>query len=351
MADHGLSLRSSASAGVVFAALVAVLALAACGGGSTKTVTTTVNASAPSGSTGTLQQQYVQVVQKVSPQVVQIRTSQGLGSGIVFDTNGDVVTNAHVVGNAKSFQITFADGKRHSATLVGTFPPDDLAVVRASGTNVKPATFADSSKLKVGDIVLAVGNPLGLRSSVTDGIVSALGRTVSEPGGGVLPSVIQTSAPINPGNSGGALVNLAGEVVGIPTLAATDPELGGSAAPGIGFAIPSNTASDIAKQIVEHGKVVNSHRAYLGVQVATGVTGSGEGAVVVGVQSGGPAAKAGIQQGDRIVSINGKPTSSADDVSTALATLSPGQAVPVEVVHRNGQKATLQVKLGQFPGS
>src|SRR5207237_6953253 len=128
------------------------------------------------------------------------------------------------------------------------------------------AAFADSSKVRVGQLAIAIGNPLGFRSSVTEGIVSALGRTVPEENGAVLPNVIQTSAPINPGNSGGALVDITGRVIGIPTLAAADPELGGSA-PGIGFAIPSNLASDIAGQIVAHGKVVDSHRAFLGIRV------------------------------------------------------------------------------------
>ena len=149
------------------------------------------------------------------------------------------------------------------------------------GHALRPAIFADSSKVEVGEIVLAAGNPLGLRSSITDGIVSALGRNVSEGQGIVLPNAIQTSAAINPGNSGGALVDLVGRVIGIPTLAAADPQLGGAAA-GIGFAIPSNTVRDIANQIIEHGRVVDSHRAALGVSLADSL--ERPGALVVAVQ-------------------------------------------------------------------
>ena len=204
----------------------------------------------------------------MSPEVVQISTPRGLGSGVVFDSHGDVVTNAHVVAGGGPLEVTDSHGQRDRANLVGDFAPDDLAVVHAQHASLPAASFGDSRSLKVGDIVLALGNPLRLRSSVTNGIISALGRTVPEPGGAVLPNVIQTSASINPGNSGGALVDLSGQVVGIPTLAATDPQLGGSAAPGVGFAIPSLVVSDIAGQIVSHGHVVNSHRAFLGVDLA-----------------------------------------------------------------------------------
>ena len=293
------------------------------------------------------QEALVLVVKNVSPSVVQIEDSIGLGSGVVLDNNGNIVTNAHVVGTAKAFVVTTSSGKRYPARLVGAFPPDDLAVVKVSGATLKPALFADSAKLQVGDIALAIGNPLGLRSSVTEGIVSAIRGPVSEGNGNTLPSVVQTSAAINPGNSGGALVNLNGRVIGVPTLAATDPELGGSAAPGIGFAIPSNLVRDIAGQLVKYGKVVDSHRAYLGIRV--GDTG-GQGVYVGAVTPGGPAAKAGIQPGDVIVSVDGKPTPTTDVLSAVLATLKPGKIVPVVVRHQNGKKTTLQVTLGTYPG-
>ena len=247
-------------------ALAIVVLLASCGGGGDTASSSTATAAQPPA--GELEATFVDVVNRVAPEVVQIQTDRGLGSGVVFDDQGDIVTNAHVVASAQRFRVTAARGKRFSATLVGASAADDLAVIRAENANLTAASFGRSADLKVGDIVLAIGNPLGLRSSVTEGIVSALGRTVSEPGGATLPNVIQTSAPINPGNSGGALVGLDGKVVGIPTLAATDPQLGGGAAPGIGFAIPSDTVRDIASQLIEHGKVVHSHRAYLGVRLA-----------------------------------------------------------------------------------
>ena len=187
-----------------------------------------------------LQQRFVSIVSAVSSEVVQIRTPVALGSGVVFDARGDVVTNAHVVGNATRFVVTLASGDRHPARLVGRDAGVDLAVIRITGARPHPATFANSAQVQVGDLTLAIGNPLGLRSSVTEGIVSAIGRSVPETDSVTLSSVIQTSAAINPGNSGGALVDLSGHVIGIPTLAALDPEMG-SEAPGIGFAIDSNT--------------------------------------------------------------------------------------------------------------
>jgi S1-C subfamily serine protease len=280
---------------------------------------------------------------------VQIRTEQGLGSGVVYDADGDVVTNHHVVAGSRTFVVTLANGKRHTATLVGAFPPEDLAVVRLKGATPAPATFGDSSKLRVGQVAFAIGNPLGLRSSVTDGIISSLGRTVSEGrNGAVVSSAIQTSAPINPGNSGGALVDLDGQVIGIPTLAALDPALGGSQAPGIGFAIPSNTVKRIAAQLVKSGSVTNSGRAYLGVRVATSV--GGRGVIIATVRKGGPADRAGLRAGELIVAVHRRPTPSTEALATVLAELRPGQTVPLDVVDPDGRKRTVMVRVGQLPG-
>ncbi|WP_239136731.1 S1C family serine protease, partial [Sphaerisporangium rufum] len=192
------------------------------------------------------EQAYEQVISQVLPSIVQITTKNGLGSGIVYDTAGHIVTNAHVVGRSRSFEVTLSTGGRsRRADLVASYPLGDLAVIKVGDrTGLSPATFGDSTRLKVGQIVLAMGNPLGLSGSVTNGIVSALGRTVTEPQGegspgATITNAIQTSASINPGNSGGALTNLSGEVIGVPTLAAVNPDMGGGAAPGIGFAIPS----------------------------------------------------------------------------------------------------------------
>src|SRR6476619_2175399 len=231
--------------------------------------------SAPAGAAA-LQDAYNSVLDRARPSVVEISTESGLGSGVIYNRDGDIVTNAHVVEGATTVRVRLADGRRRRAAVVGSYDPYDLAVVHVDATGLQPATFADSSKVRVGDIVLAIGNPLGLSGSVTDGIVSAKARTVNEGDGVVLPSKIQTSAAINPGNSGGALVNLDGAVIGIPTLAATDPQLGGGAAPGIGFAIPSNTVKRIADQLIRDGKVTDSDRAALGIAATDVVTQSGE---------------------------------------------------------------------------
>jgi putative serine protease PepD len=233
--------------------LLSVAALAGCGGAP---ATGDVPASGIPESRGAaaLQRQFVNVVDRVSPQVVQIQTDQGLGSGIVYDDRGDIVTNAHVAGSATRFVVTPPKGDRHAATLVGSDPGSDLAVIRMSGATPAPATFADSSGVRSGDIVFAIGNPLGLQSSVTQGIVSSVNRSVSEGNGVTLSQAIQTSAEINPGNSGGALVDLSGRVIGVPTLAALDPEFGDTQAPGIGFAIPSNTVQRVASRLIAAGR-------------------------------------------------------------------------------------------------
>ncbi len=297
-----------------------------------------------------LQAAYIADVDRVRPSVVQIQTDSGLGSGVVFDGKGDIVTNNHVVSGATTIEVTTAEGKSYTAGLVGAFAAGDLAVIRVSGGSLQPARFADSSTLRVGTIVLAVGNPLGLQSSVTDGIVSAVDRTVSEGGGTTLPDTIQTSAAINPGNSGGALADLSGSVVGIPTLAAADPKLG--AANGIGFAIPSNTVTDIASQIITYGRVVNSHRASLGVRTSTAVDSANSplGALVTAVPSGGPADKAGTMTGDLIVEVAGRRVRTTTDLSAALAEVHPGDAISVAVVNPDGAERTLTVTVAEIPG-
>lgn len=335
-----------------FAGLIAVMSAAVLGtgcgiGGSTATVTVNrVQSIAPS-SGAPLEAQFVAAVNRVSPSVVQIQTASGLGSGEILDTRGDIVTNAHVVGTDTTFAVTLANGRHYQGRLVGVFTLDDLAVIRVNAAGLRPISVASSANLHVGDIVLAVGSPLGLQSSVTEGIVSALGRTVDEPTGAALPGAIQTSAAINPGNSGGALVNLRGELVGIPTLAANNPESGG-AAPGIGFAIPSDTVKTIAGQLVKYGRVVNSGRAYLGVEL--GDT-QGQGAYVGAVTPNGPAARAGLVAGDVITSIAAKTTPTAADVGAVLAGLKPGRTVAVVVTRSDRATQTFQVTLGQYPGS
>jgi putative serine protease PepD len=200
-----------------------------------------------------LQQQFERVVKVVSPEIVEIQGRKALGSGVVFDNHGHVVTNAHVIAGEQQFVVTLAGGDQHPATLVGSDTAHDLAVLHMTGQTPPAATFGASSNLQIGDLVLAIGNPLGLRSSVTQGIVSSLNRTVAEDPHVTLSSAIQTSAAINPGNSGGALVDLDGRVIGIPTLAALDPQLGGAQASGIGFAIPSDTVRQVAARLIASG--------------------------------------------------------------------------------------------------
>jgi putative serine protease PepD len=332
----------------VSVAVVVVVAGAAVAGSSlTTSSTSSTSVATPAAPVGALATQggVVSVVQSVLPSVVQVEDQTGLGSGIVFDKAGHIVTNNHVVVGATSLVVTTSSGKQYPARLVGTFPPDDLAVIAISGAHLKPAAFGDSSQLTAGDTAIAIGNPLGLRSSVTDGIVSAFRQGVAESKTVTLPSMIQTSAAINPGNSGGALVDLRGRVIGIPTLNATNPEVGGSA-PGIGFAIPSNLVKDIAGQIVKYGKVVNSHRAYLGISVGETV---GSGDYVSSITPGGPAARAGIRVGDVLLSIDGKPVDTTGVLSVVLAGLKPGRSVPVVLRHQNGTRETVHVVVGTYP--
>jgi S1-C subfamily serine protease len=301
---------------------------------------------------------YASIVSKVLPSVVLIRTANGLGSGVVLDTKGNIVTNAHVAGDAEDFQVQLAGNTSpRSAKLVGTYPADDLAVIRVdNASGLKPATFGDSDQARAGDVVLAIGNPLGLSGSVTQGIVSATDRAVTEPASdgaaaATLPGAIQTSAPINPGNSGGALVSTAGQVIGIPTLAAGSAQ-GGGQAQGIGFAIPSNLARDIATQLIDTGHVTNSHRAAIGAEVSTvlGPDGSPGGVGVVTVTSGGAADRAGLQAGDVITAAGPQQTPDTTALSQALAAASPGDKIAL-TVSGDGQERTVQVTLGELPGS
>ena len=343
----------SSSVRRVGAPLLAALLLAACTAASPGATAPTPSPASTSplpvaSEAATLERQFQAVVQRVGPSVVLISTESGLGSGIVFDSAGHIVTNAHVVAGASSLRVLLANGRSYAATLEGQFTPDDLAVIKVDAGQLQAATFADSDQLKVGSIVMAIGNPLGLQSSVTEGIVSALGRQVVEPQGTALPPAIQTSADINPGNSGGALVNLEGEVVGIPTLAAEDPLVGGTV-PGIGFAIPSNVVKDIAQQIIANGRVVNSRRAYLGIQSAP-IEGGG-GVLVYATAPGGPAARAGVQPGEIIVSLGGRPISDPVTLSSVLAGLQPGQAVEVVLAGADGTRRSVMVTLGELPAA
>jgi putative serine protease PepD len=344
------NLRRSVGTRSRLAACIATIALASCVGvgppGPVAPATPPANHTAGSNATA-LEDQFISVISRVSQSVVVIQTESGLGSGVIVDTKGNIITNAHVVAGFTTFRVFLATGKSYDGTLVGAFLPDDLAVIRIGAPDLRPALFGDSDQLRVGSIVMAVGSPLGLQSSVTEGIVSALGRQVTEPNGVALPPLIQTSADINPGNSGGALVNLNGEVIGIPTLAAQDPQAGGTA-PGIGFAISSNVARDIAAQLIQSGRVTNSHRAYIGVQAA-GVP-NGQGVSIYSVVPGGPADKAGLKSEDVITSIDGRAVPDQPALASVLSSLLPGQSVKVQLRRADGSQIQVTVILGELPG-
>ncbi|MGY6027026.1 S1C family serine protease [Streptomyces spinosirectus] len=343
------------------AALCCSLALVAGCSGSTsqgergKQADRTASAVAPM-SGADLQSDYQKVIKDVLPSVVQIQAGNDLGSGIVYDDQGHVVTNAHVVGDQKTFQVTTANSENTlTARSAYSYPAQDLAVIKLDKMpkGLKAATFANSSKVQVGQIVLAMGSPLGLSSSVTQGIVSATGRTVTENSGGggtgaTIANMIQTSAAINPGNSGGALVNLDGQVIGIPTLAAIDPNLGNSAAPGIGFAIPSSTVKTIAGQIVKSGKVTDSGRAALNITGRTVVDGRFQpaGVAVVAVKSGGAADKAGLRVGDIITRLGDTDITTITSLTEALAAEKPGDRTSVTYI-RDGREKKAHVTLGE----
>jgi putative serine protease PepD len=290
------------------------------------------------GSASKLQSQYEEVVRHVLPSVVSISTDNSTGSGVVYDSQGDIVTNEHVIGTATTVKVQEAVGNKNlTAKVIGEFAPDDLAVIRvdSDASSLRPAKFANSDDAQIGEIVLAMGNPLGLTDSVTQGIISAVGRTVGsgEPSGGkaLITAAIQTSAAINPGNSGGALVALNDEVVGVPTLAATLPNQGG-VAPGIGFAIPSNTVKNIANQLIKNGRVTNSDRATLGItaQTAASPVGESAGVAVLAVDRGGTADMAGVRAGDVIVGINNQDITSLQVLQNTLSELKPGTTVTIK---------------------
>jgi len=308
-------------------------------------------------------QQTVQeaVIAKVRPSVVEVNvtTSGGaaIGSGVIVDRRGYIVTNNHVVAGAQNINVTLFDGTRLTAQLTGTDPADDLAVLKVNppSAGLTVATLGDSSKLQVGQDVLAIGNPLGITQTVTNGIISALGRSVSEgQGGATLPNAIQTDAPINPGNSGGALVDMQGNLIGIPTLTAIDPEFN-TPANGVGFAIPSNRVAFIVPQIIQTGSVTHTGRAALGVRVtdvdptvaAQDNLSVDHGALIVSVNPGSAAASAGLQAGDVIIQVDNKAVNDVSSLGDALDTKNPGDTVSVKV-YRGNQQLTINVKLGEL---
>jgi putative serine protease PepD len=248
------------------------------------------------------------------------------GSGFVIDKSGDIATNQHVVAGAGSIQVRFADGTKASAKVVGADASSDLAVVRVSGvptSKLQPLTLANSSGAAVGNSVIAIGSPYGLAGSVTVGVVSALGRSISSPNHYTISGAIQTDAPINHGNSGGPLLDANGDVIGVNAQIESDS----GENTGVGFAIPSNTVKTVVNQILSGGQ---AKHAFLGLQLADG----DGGATVAAVTAGGPAANAGLKVGDVVTAIDGMGVSGSDALVSAVQ------------AHRVGEKVTLRVRRG-----
>jgi S1-C subfamily serine protease len=311
-------------------------------------VNATPGAAVGSGALAALQGDLRKLIDSVMPSVVEIDTASGLGSGVVVDNQGDVVTNAHVVGAEKTFTVTSSDGHTYQASLVGSYPNNDLALIKVANgdTALKPATFGDSSQARVGDIVLAIGSPLGLMDSVSEGIVSALNRAQPESSTVTLTGLIQTTAALNPGNSGGALVDISGHVIGIPTLSGGSGR--GGAASNIGFAIPSVQVANVTKQISTGGTVTHTGQPYLGISVGDGPSGGGQ---LISVVTGGPADSAGVKAGWVMTKLGGHPIADANAVTQYLNTFKPGDKVQCVFTLPDGSSKTVTITLGERPAN
>jgi putative serine protease PepD len=303
----------------------------------------------PSGTTPTVaangDEPVADVAAAVSPAVVQIQTQEGLGSGTIYDAQGYILTNNHVVGNASTVQVILADGTGYEGKVLGTDPSSDIAVVQINANIDLPVARLSTADVRVGQTAVALGSPFGLDQTVTAGIVSAVDRPVANDQG-VAVNMIQTDAPINPGNSGGALANIHGEIIGVPTAIFSQSGENN----GIGFAIPINVAKRIADKITSGQPL--SHAA-LGIQLQPSTSSNGQtetqsgepGAVVAVVTSGGPADGAGLKAGDRITAVDGDPVRSGSELQGRIGTYSPGDQVTVTFV-RNGTTQTVEVTLG-----
>jgi serine protease Do len=272
---------------------------------------------------------------------------QGLGTGFIIDNSGHILTNNHVIGEADEIEVTLQDKRKFKATVVGVDPKTDLAVIKIDADNLTPAALGSSSDLRIGQWVVAAGNPFGLDNTITAGIVSAKGRTIF--GGESYEDFIQTDAAINPGNSGGPLVSLSGEVVGINT--AIFSRSGGYM--GIGFAIPIDLAKSVVSSILKEGRVV---RGWLGVVIQnldddlarSFNYASTKGALVSDVQSGSPAEKAGFEAGDIVVKLNSDVINDVNQLRNIVAALKPSERIEAEVI-REGKRRTLRVIIGEQP--
>jgi putative serine protease PepD len=351
------------------------------GSGGTGSGGSSTGASSPLVTNGAPGPDWVAVARTVEPSVVSVRVTAGQsgdeGSGIVYDGKGHVLTNHHVVAAAEGgngqVQVILSDGRSYPATIVGSDASTDLAVlaVKNAPSDLKAAAFGDTSQVKVGDPVMAIGNPLGLSDTVTTGIVSALNRPVTtqqqsqnqnqdpfglgqQPQGEtVVTNAIQTDAAVNPGNSGGALVDATGRVIGVTSsIASLGAGSGGQAGNiGLGFAIPANEARNVADQLLSSGTVKH---AYLGVTLKDGSVkvddASRQAAIIGAVTSGQAAANGGAKEGDAVIALNGASLDGADSLVARIRALQPGTKVTMTVV-RDGKKIDLQVTLGTKPAS
>ncbi len=372
----------SAVAGVLLiGAGVGVGAYAVSGG--SKTVVKTVSAPTTSSSTSFTSSSSLsagQIYKQASPSVVEITvttggsgggffgqgggSSQAQGSGFVYDTQGHIVTDQHVVAGASSISVRFSNGATYKATVVGTDASSDLAVIKVNAPSslLHPLALADSDSVQVGDDVVAIGSPFGLEGTLTSGIVSALHRDITSPNNFTITDTIQTDAAINHGNSGGVLLNTDGKVIGV--TAQIDSESGGN--DGVGFAIPSNTVRSVVSQLMGGGSV---QRAYLGVHIQTipsdvaSQLNMAAGVEITSVVANSPASKAGLKGstgtqvvggeqyatgGDVITAVDGNPVSSADTLQNEVAGKKPGSTVKLTVV-RGGSTKTVTVTLGSRP--
>ena len=279
-----------------------------------------------------------------SPSVVSVRTQGGSGTGFLVDSDGTIVTNAHVVGDSQQVQVRFEDdGDMHDAQVLGVDASTDLAALKVdadAAKGVRPLEFADSASVQVGDSVVAIGYPLGLNRTATAGIISGLERKIESPNGFSIDKVLQTDAPINPGNSGGPLLDSQARVVGVNSQIATAG--GGQGNVGIAFAVPASTVKDVLPQLA---RGVTPDHAYLGLSTTAAPNG---GAQIAQATVGGPAEKAGLTQGDVVTKVDGEEVQTPDDVAAAIDDNKPGDQVDV-TVERGGSEQTVQVTLGQRP--
>jgi putative serine protease PepD len=365
--------------GAIAGGVIALIISSSTTTNSSRPVTTTVvqqgstNSTEPTSFKGSTGLSINQIYKAASPGVVDIRvvaqsqspgfgffggqggTTQGEGAGVVYDANGNILTDEHVVANATSVQVNFQDGKSVPAKVLGTDPSTDVAVIHVNvpASQLHPIPLADSSRAQVGDPVVAIGSPFSLPETATTGIVSQIGRGIQAPNGYTIPNAVQTDAAINPGNSGGPLLDANGHVLGLNDQIETNNSTAGGegSSSGVGFAVPSNTVKEVATAIIAGKKV---QHAYIGVclngdnlsaaTIATTPTQS----CPHPVSPGSPAAQAGIQPGDTVTAINGTPIATTEQFIATIDHYKPGQTVTVSVKH-SGQTKQVKVTLAERP--